>query len=369
MSPLLDKRLLVLVGITLNSSTAIAAQQTSNAAIDSAQKIVIAHRGASGYLPEHSLAAKQLAYEMGADYIEQDLVLTKDNRLIVLHDIYLDRVTDVAVKYEARARPDGRYYAIDFTWDEIATLKRTERFKIKNDQQVAVYKNRTPLWKGDYKVHLFEQELALIQKLNLQTGQDVGIYPEIKAPSFHRHEGKDISPIVLKTLTDYGYNKRSSKVYLQSFDAIELQRIRKTLLEQHQMDIKLVQLIAQTRWGITKVYADSGVTNYNYDWMLKAGAMQKIAQYAQGIGPHKGMLVKNSASADNLQISPIIASAHKSGLFVHPYTFRSDESRKPNYASSFQKQLAIFYFKVGVDGLFTDFPDVAVKLLKSKGIE
>ena len=356
---------LTVLMITLSGSVQ-ATEQSSKNMISSKQKIVIAHRGASGYLPEHSLASKQLAFEMGADYIEQDLVLTKDNRLIVLHDIYLDRVTDVATRFKDRARQDGRYYAIDFTWDEVKTLQRTERFKIKNKREVAVFKDRTPLWRGDYKVHLFEQELDLIKKLNHQTDKNVGIYPEIKDPSFHRNQGKDISREVLKTLLSYGYNKRSSKVYLQSFDPIELQRIRQKLLKEYKMDLKLVQLVAHTKWGITKLYTSNGVSNYSYDWMLKPDAMQKIAKYAQGIGPYKSMLVKNTASSDKLQISPMMKAAHKAGLVVHPYTFRSDERRQPNYASSFSKQLAIFYFEVGVDGLFTDFPDVAVKVLKNQ---
>ncbi len=348
-----NKTLFTLLAITLASPvlSGVAKDKSQSHSVAShLEKIVIAHRGASGYQPQHSLASKQLAFEMGADYIEQDLVLTKDDRLIVLHDVYLEKVTDVAERYKNRARSDGHYYAIDFTWDEIATLERKS------------------LRKGVFKVHLFEQELALIQKLNRITGQDVGIYPEIKNPSFHRHEGKDISRKVLKVLAKHGYTKRSSKVYLQSFDASELQRIRYTLLDEYQMDIKLVQLIAQTRWGITSVYSEQGVINYQYDWMLKAGAMEQIAQYAQGIGPYKEMLIKNSASADKLQISHLAKEAHSANLVVHPYTFRRNERRKANYASSLEEQLEIFYFKVGVDGVFTDFPDVAVDLLKSKAV-
>lgn len=330
------------------------------------KKVVIAHRGASGYLPEHSLASKTLAYQMGADYIEQDLVLSKDNRLVVLHDIYLDRVTDVASKFKDRAREDGRYYAMDFTLAEIQSLQRTERFRMKGGKQVAVYSERTPLWQGNHKVHSFEQELELIQQLNIDQGRNVGIYPEIKDPSFHRHHGRDISRIVLKTLYKYGYRTRQSKVYLQSFDPIELQRIRRDLLPEFKMDLKLIQLIANTRWKITKVYTAGGPQNYDYDWMLTPAGMRKIAQYAQGVGPYKNMLIKPQSTADKLVITPVLKAAHASGLVVHPYTFRSDKGHLASYANTLKQQLDIFYFTLGVDGLFTDYPDVAVKLLSAK---
>jgi len=297
-------------------------------------KIVVAHRGASGYLPEHSMAAKELAFEMGADYIEQDLVLSKDNKLLVLHDLYLDNVTDVASVYPSRAREDGHFYAIDFTYAEIKKLRLTERFKIVEGKQVAVFPTRSPLWQGQHTVHLFEQELALIAKLNAKNNKAVGIYTEIKSPSFHRNEGKDISKSVLSALKKAGFDKKSSNVYLQSFDAIELQRIDSELLPSMQMDLKLVQLIAMTSWGLTKVYDANEVSNYSYDWMFAADGMSK--------------------------------RAHNAGLVVHPYTFRADEGRVEKYANSFEDMLDIFYFKLGVDGVFTDYPDRAVKFLESK---
>ena len=118
-----------------------------------ADKMVIAHRGASGYLPEHTLPAKAMAYAQGADYLEQDLVMTKDDRLVVLHDHYLDRVTDVAQRFPQRARKDGRFYAIDFTLDEIKSLKFTEGFEPKNGKNVQTYPGRFPMGKSDFRIH------------------------------------------------------------------------------------------------------------------------------------------------------------------------------------------------------------------------
>ncbi len=156
-----------------------ASADKSASAID---KVVIAHRGASGYLPEHSLPAKAMAYAQGADYLEQDLVMTKDNELVVLHDHYLDRVTDVAERFPDRARKDGRYYAIDFTLPEIKSLKFTEGFDIdKNGKKVQSYPNRFPMGKSDFRVHTFQEEIEFIQGLNHSTGKNTGIYPEIKS--------------------------------------------------------------------------------------------------------------------------------------------------------------------------------------------
>jgi len=338
-------------------------------AVSDKQKIVIAHRGASGYLPEHSLQSKALAFAMGADFIEQDLQMSRDNQLIVIHDRYLDRVSDVAERYPNRSREDGRFYVIDFTLAEIKSLQMSERFKLKNNKKIAVFQRRTAHWEKVYSFHTFDEEIQLIQRLNLEQHKNVGIYPEIKDPSFHLKEGKDISRAVLQALKQYGYTHLTDSVYLQSFDPVELRRIHSQLFAQYQMEVPLVQLIAATNWRLTTHYINGRAINYNYDWMLKPGGMQKIAQYAQGIGPWKNMLIKGSSRADNLQITPLLQRAHKAGLLVHPYTFRMDEGRVAKYATSFADMLNIFYFTLGVDGVFTDFPDKAVEFLKQTKVE
>lgn len=334
-------------------------------AVEAAEKIVIAHRGASGYLPEHSLPSKAMAYAMGADFIEQDLVMTQDNHLIVLHDIYLGRVTNVAEVYPNRKRNDGHYYVIDFTLHEIRQLTTTEGFKTENGKHIANFPQRFPLWKSSFRIHTFEEEIELVQGLNKSMGNNVGIYPEIKFPSFHRHEGKDISKAVLLILKKYGYTKKSDRVYLQCFDPIEIKRISNRLFSENNMEVKLIQLIAKTEWQVTVIYKNEKVIPYDYTWMFKPDGMQKIAEYADGIGPSLSMIVKNGSKKGQLIISDIVSNAHHAGLNVHPYTFRADEGLVPGYALNFEDMLSIFYYQVGVDGVFTDFPDRVVGFLRN----
>lgn len=327
-------------------------------------KIVVAHRGASGYLPEHSIAAKAMAYAMHPDYIEQDVVMTKDNQLVVLHDHYLDRVTNVADVFPERKREDGRYYAIDFTLPEIKQLNMTEGFSVKDGKTIANFPERFPIWKSNFKVSTLQEEIELIQGLNKSLGYNIGLYPEIKAPWFHRAEGKDISKAVLQTLKDYGYTTKEDKVYLQTFDFNELKRIHDELEPNLEMDLNLVQLIAETSWNETMEPNKEGkLVPYSYDWMFKPGAMQIITKYADGIGPWKPMLVSDNSTKDNIILTGMVADAHKNGMKVHPYTFRNDEGRIPHYADDYASMLDIFYNTANVDGVFTDFPDMAVDYL------
>ncbi|MBC7004625.1 glycerophosphodiester phosphodiesterase [Photobacterium sp. BZF1] len=327
-------------------------------------KVVVAHRGASGYLPEHTLAAKALAYAMKPDYIEQDVVMTKDDRLVVLHDHYLDRVTNVAEVFPDRARKDGRYYAIDFTLAEIKQLSVTEGFNIKEGKQVQGFPERFPMWQSDFKVPTFEEEIEMIHGLNKTLGYDIGIYPEIKAPWFHRHEGKDISAAVLKVLKQYGYTSKDSKVYLQTFDFNELKRIHDELMPAMGMDVKLVQLMAYTDWNETMEYGkDGNAQPYSYDWMFEPNGMATVGKYADGIGPWKPMVVSDESTKGNIKLTGLVKAAHEAGMQVHPYTFRSDEGRIPAYANDFNDMLDIFYNTADVDGVFTDFPDKAVNFL------
>lgn len=348
----------LVAGIILASSMAGVTQ--------AAEKIVIAHRGASGYLPEHTLPAKAMAYAQGADYLEQDLVMTKDNELVVLHDHYLDRVTDVAERFPDRARKDGRYYAIDFTLPEIKSLKFTEGFDIKDGKKVQSYPGRFPMGKSDFRVHTFQEEIEFIQGLNHSTGKNIGIYPEIKAPWFHRQEGKDISSKVLDVLKEYGYTGKADKVYLQCFDANELKRIKNELEPQKGMDLKLIQLVAYTDWNETYEQQPNGKwVNYSYDWMFKPGAMKQVAQYADGIGPDYHMLVAAESTPNKIIFTNMVKDAHASNMMVHPYTIRSDAL--PKYATDVNQLYDIIYNQAKVDGVFTDFPDKGVQFLQKQG--
>lgn len=297
------------------------------------KKIVIAHRGASGYLPEHTLEAKVMAYEMNADFIEQDLVLSKDNVPIVIHDIYLDDVTNVASVFPDRSRKDGRFYVVDFMLAELKVLQVTERFNPKTGKQV--YPERFPKNKSTFSLHTFQEEIELIQSLNTVTGKNIGIYPEIKAPNFHKNEGKDISTIVLNILTNYGYTSKQDNCILQCFNAKELERIRKEL----QSDLFLVQLI---------------------DSEQETKQLEDFARYADGIGPWYKQIVKKENG--QYKFSNLVAKAHNLGLVVHPYTLRADAL--DNF-SSFDEMLGVLLFDAKIDGAFTDFPDKMIRFLEN----
>ncbi len=316
-----------------------------------AQKIVIAHRGASGYLPEHTLEAKSMAYAMGADYIEQDVVMTSDDHLIVLHDITLDRTTDVAEKFPARIRDDGRYYAIDFTLAEIRQLVASEGFEVENGEKRQGFANRFPMGKSTFSVPTLAEEIELIQGLNKSTGKNTGIYPEVKSPEFHREAGKDISTAVVRMLKSYGYTSKQDKVFLQTFSFEELRIISEEILPAEGVDLNLVQLIG-------------GVASY--PWMFEEDGMQKLSAYADGIGPEKGLVVSRDSSKSDIRITDLVVRAHAAGMQVHPYTYRLDPGQVPDYAASFEDLLEIHYFRADVDGVFTDFPDRAVEFLRSR---
>ena len=331
-------------------SVVLGAANSPNALAQSGAKVVVAHRGASGYLPEHTLEAKAMAYAMGADYIEQDVVMTKDDQLIVIHDITLDRTTDVAEKFPGRARSDGEHYAVDFTLAEILSLDVTEGFSMENGQKQANYQQRFPVGKSIFKIHTLAQEIELVQGLNQSTGRDVGIYPEIKSPAFHLAQGKDLGRAVLTVLKQYGYSTKNDKVFVQTFEFDELKRMHDELLPALGIELKLVALL------------DGGQDN---DWMRSADGIREIAQYADGIGPEKSMIVGRDSQRGAVEFSDLVKLAHANGLQVHPYTFRLDPGQLPSYAQSFEQMLEIFYFEADVDGVFTDFPDRAVEFLKS----
>ena len=308
-------------------------------------KLVIAHRGASGYLPEHTIAAKAMAYAQGADYIEQDLVMTKDDEVVVLHDHYLDTVTNVADLFPHRAREDGRFYVIDFTLAEIRQLAVYERFANKGGSKAPVFKDRFPLEKSTFRVNTFAEEIELIQGLNKSTGRTVGIYPEIKSPAFHREAGKDISAAVLEVLKNYGYRTKQDLVFLQCFDPYELQRIHQQLFSEMEMAVPLVQLLG---------------TDPQFEPALTEEGLAQVAAYADGIGPSMFLVVKPGSGTE---ATDLVDRAHELGMVVHPYTFRRDQV--PEFADDYQQLLRIFLDDVGVDGVFTDFPDLTKEFIAS----
>ncbi len=320
-------------------------------------KIVVAHRGASGYLPEHTLEAKVLAHAQGADYIEQDVVMTRDDALVVLHDLTLDRVTDVAQHFPGRARSDGAFYAIDFTLAELRQLQVTESPQAES---------RFPAGQSRFGIHTLAEEIELIQGLNHSTGRETGLYVEIKSPWFHHQEGKDAATAILTVLKNYGYNAMTDKVFLQTFDFNELVRIHDELLPAMDMAIPLVQLIAQNEWQETFALEAGEWRPYEYNWMLEAGGMAKLSTYANGVGPSLEMIVTADSAPGDIHFTPLVERAHAAGLQVHPYTFRRDPGRMPAYADNFEELLRLFLDEAGVDGVFTDFPDLARHYLDNR---
>jgi glycerophosphoryl diester phosphodiesterase len=293
-------------------------------------KIVIGHRGTSGYLPEHTLEGYAYAHALGADYIEPDLVLTQDGQFICLHDIYLEPTTDVEAVFPDRHRRDGHWYAADFTLAEIRELRVHERCQ---DNGEPYYPNRFPLGDSTFEVPTFIEMIELVQGLNRSTGRNAGIYPELKRPSWHASEGLPMERAVLDILDLYGYSGPEANVYLQSFEADSLKTLRFDL----GTNVPLVQLISGS---------------FAYFQMWTESGLDEIAMYANAIGPSKTIIETNPE---------FVQWAHDRELAVHPYTFRLDDV--PAAYASLEDELRTFYFDYNVDGLFTDFVDVATQVL------
>ncbi len=308
--------------------------------------VVIAHRGASGYLPEHTLPAKALAYGLGADYLEQDIVLTKDDVPVVLHDIFLDTVTDVAKRFPDRKRADGRYYALDLTLAELKQLRVTERFNAKTGQPV--FAKRFPANASEFHISTLEEEYQFIQGLNRSMGRTVGVYPEIKQPKWHREQGHDISKIVLPILARYGYATKQDPCFVQCFEWAEVQRIR-------------TELGWKGRLVLLYEAKAKGEDGTDFSVLVTPAGLKQVAAVVDGIGPSLGRIVTWSSGTEH-KVSDLVKNAHAAGLVVHPYTIRLDELPK-NCPSPAALHTALFS-EAGIDGVFTDFTDVTLAWLK-----
>lgn len=308
--------------------------------------LVIAHRGASGYLPEHTLEAKAYAHALGAHYIEQDVVATRDNELIVLHDIHLDRVTNVAERYPDRHRDDGRFYARDFDLAEIKTLVAGERRG--DDGETAAFPRRFPTGVGRFQIPTLREEIRLIQGMNRATGRVAGIYPEVKNPAWHRSEGVDLSALVLQQLDDLGYHDKNDPVFLQCFDAEEVRRIRQDL----GCRLKLVQLLGENAWE---------ESDTDYDQLKTPEGLKALSRLVDGVGPWLGQLVDSTGVEGQPVSTGFVSAAHEAGLVVHPYTFRAEQL--PPGFDTMTEMVHWFVTTLDIDGLFTDFPDLALDAL------
>ena len=298
----------------------------------------IAHRGASGYLPEHTLAGKALAYGMGADFLEQDVVSSADGIPLILHDVILDHVSNIAAKFPKRARTDGHFYCTDFTLNELRTLSISERLDSKTGTQV--YPERFPYQQARFSINTLEEEMQFIQGLNHATGLDVGICLEIKEPAWHREQGIELSKKILPLLGSYGYLEAGSPIFLLCSERAELEEIRK----QVGAVLPILQLLGSE-------------TN------LSTIKLPDIARYATGIGPSIKLIYQGRDDTRKPLLSQLVDDAHQADLMVFPYTFRADDL--PEGINSFQELLSLFVEQVGVDGVITDFPDKVAEYLGS----
>jgi glycerophosphoryl diester phosphodiesterase len=309
--------------------------------------LVIAHRGACGYLPEHTLEAIAYGHALGADYLEIDVVATRDDQLIVIHDTTLERVTDVADRFPGRQRDDGRFYARDFDLAEIKTLSVRERRR--RDGVTAVFPKRFPTGISGFEVPTLREEIKFIQGMNQATGRNVGVFAEVKKPAFHLQEGVDISALALDLLDDLGYRSREDNFYLQCFDAAETRRIRTEL----GCELRIIQLIEDN-------FANESDTDY--DALRTRDGLQEISRYVEAIGP-KITHVVQLGTIDGQPVSTgLVTLAHEFGMQVIPWTFRA-EQLLPGF-ERLEEMVAWFAESIRVDGVFTDFPDRALAALK-----
>jgi len=291
--------------------------------LDGRQPLVLAHRGASGYLPEHTLAAYDLAIDLGADYIEPDLVITKDGVLVARHDRYLSSTTDVALHAEFLSRKTEKpghegadWFVEDFTLAELKTLRA-----------VQPRKDRSAHWNGKFEVPTFEEILKLAQARSLEIGRRVGVYPETKHPKALEALGLSFDDELLRLLNEYGYSGKNDPVFIQSFEDENLRRLRS------RTTIKFIYLTLED----------------------PALSMGDIATFADGVGPYKKLLI-NKMGED----SGFLARAHEAGLAVPPWTFRDDDVLALFNGNT--REEIEFFMRLGVDGLFSDFADTPVSV-------
>ena len=314
------------------------------------QVIVIAHRGASGERPEHTLGSYSLAIAQGADYIEPDLVLTKDGVLVARHENEISETTDVADKAEFADRKmtktiDGQkmtgWFTEDFTLAELKTLRAKERLPQLRSANMA--------FDGQFEIPTFDEILALAKAQSAVTGRTIGIYPETKHPSYFTAIGLPHEAPLLAALTQYGHVEKTAPVFIQSFEVENLKALRpKTKL-------RLIQLMAETG-------SPPDRSDLTYAQMVSAEGLKIVATYADGIGPNKAMVIPRTLLGNLGDPTTLVADAHKVGLAVHPWTFRRENYFLPLAQKSGVDPRGVgdlnaeikAYLATGVDGIFSD---------------
>ncbi len=313
---------------------------------------VAAHRGASAYMPEHTLPAKAMAYAMGVDYIEQDVVMTKDGRLMVMHDVIVDTTTDVAKKFPDRRREDGRYYSSDFTFDELRSLRVTERFDPATGK--AVFSGRFPDSPIGYQIPSLEEEFYQVQGLNKSTGGDVSVYVEVKEPDFFMNQGLDILKATIDTMTKFGYNTPDSRAILQIFDYEAVVRARELGWKG-----PLCMLVTANGQG----HKDDKA---RHQWLTTPEGIKEVAKYATIYAPNFNLLAVPNADGTGYTISGIGDMVRENGMKLHSWTLRKDSL--PKGFKDFNEVLDVTFKTLRVDGIFSDFPDLVVNYLKASNM-
>ena len=297
--------------------------------------LIIAHRGASGHRPEHTLESYTLGISMGADYIEPDVVSTKDGVLIARHENEIGGTTDVAEKFPSRKTTktiDGQsitgWFSEDFTLAEIKTLRAKERLPFRSHER-----------DGLYPVPTLDEVIALADAKTKETGRTIGVYPETKHPTYFRSIGLPLEPPLLAMLAKHGKRDKSAAVFIQSFEPANLQLLRP------QTSLRLILLLEPT--------AD-----------VSPARLAEVRTFADGIGPNSRLIVPANADGTLRAPTTLVDDAHKAGLLVHVWTLRSEAAfLSPSYGGDPIKEYRQFA-SLGVDGIFGDFPDVAFAALR-----
>ena len=371
MNPLPRRTLLTACALTLIAAVPAAASASPRPAAEKgarkagpgqSQPLIIGHRGASGYRPEHTLAAYELAARMGADYVEPDLVSTKDRVLVARHENEISTTTDVAVRPEFASRKTTKsidgvsltgWFTEDFTLAELKTLRAKER--------IPATRQRNTIYDGRYQVPTFQEVIDLTRRLSRELGRPIGIYPETKHPTYFRSIGLPLEEPLVGALRRNRLDGPRDLVFVQSFEIRNLKRLNR------EIDSPLVQLLGgpaskpydETVSGGSRTYAE----------LATRRGLQRVSRYADGVGPSKGYIVPRDGAGRSLQATSFVDDAHAAGLLVHPYTFRNEneflpaELRSSADPAAYGNAFAEYeqFFALGVDGVFSDNPDTGVE--------
>ena len=357
---------------------------------DPGRPLVIGHRGSAGYLPDHTLEGYALAIERGADFVEPDLIATKDGHLIARHEPNMIATTDVASRPEFASRrtfvsidggaPEEGFFASDFTLAEIKTLRAIQ----------PIPADRPTQFDGKFRIPTLEEVIELVKRKSKEKGRTIGIYPETKHPTYHRALGLPLEERLAQILKKAGWNRRDSPVFLQSFEPSSLKRLRQLTRN------RLIQLVDANDVNPDGSLDFTAPFDRPFDWTVSGdpvlqartfgflvtnAGLDEVRTYADGIGPWKRYIVSTAAinlnpdgtvadangdgkvDESDLKLLPptdLIQRAHARGLLVHTWTFRNEPRRLASDYRNIPVNEYLQFYQLGIDGVFSDFADTAV---------